>query len=179
MTKTTERKYKAAPAAIKHMEINEKDHEHFLYPGTLFAHMEPYVITTILGSCIAVCLWDPILKYGGMNHYLLPLWNGDGLPSPKYGSIAIPKLIEKMLSFGSNKRSLKAKVFGGASLIKQTSGLLNVGERNITLAEDLLAEEGIPVISGDVGGDQGRKIFLQTNTGMVKLKKIQKTIGVT
>ncbi|MBF0165687.1 MAG: chemotaxis protein CheD, partial [Magnetococcales bacterium] len=63
-------------------------------PGALFAQNGAYVITTVLGSCIAVCLWDRMRKEGGMNHYKLPLWNGDGLPSPKYGNIAIAKLIE-------------------------------------------------------------------------------------
>ncbi|KJR41267.1 chemotaxis protein CheD [Candidatus Magnetoovum chiemensis] len=148
--------------------------EHFLYPGTLFAQKEPYTITTILGSCVAVCLWDPIFKYGGMNHYLLPLWNGDGIPSPKYGNIAIQKLIERMMYLGSNKKNIKAKVFGGGSVIQNTSGLLNVGERNIMIAEDMLAEEGIPVLASNTGGNQGRKIILTTDTCSVLLKKIKK-----
>ncbi|MBF0564056.1 MAG: chemotaxis protein CheD [Nitrospirae bacterium] len=151
--------------------------EHFLYPGTIYAERHVATITTILGSCISVCLWDPVLKIGGMNHYLLPLWNGEGLPSPKYGNIAITKLIEKVLSFGSNKRSLKAKVFGGASIMQQTSGLLNVGERNIIIAEDVLADEGISIISSDVGGPLGRKIIFKTDTGGVLVKKVKKTVG--
>ena len=69
---------------------------HFLFPSTLYVSKEPLAIQTILGSCIAVCLFDPTLKYGGMNHYMVPLWNGQGLESPRYGNIAIDMLINKM-----------------------------------------------------------------------------------
>jgi chemotaxis protein CheD len=151
--------------------------EHFLYPGTLLADKTPYTITTVLGSCISVCFWDPQLKCGGMNHYLLPLWNGEGLASPKYGNIAITKLLEKVLSFGCNRRNLVAKVFGGAAIMQNASGLLNVGERNIMIAEDLLAEEKIMITGSDVGGNLGRKIIFNTETGAVLVKKVQKSTG--
>jgi chemotaxis protein CheD len=62
----------------------ETNNSHFLYPAALFASSQPYVINTILGSCVAVCLWDPVYKVGGMAHYMLPLWNGEGLASPKW-----------------------------------------------------------------------------------------------
>ncbi|MBF0453740.1 MAG: chemotaxis protein CheD [Magnetococcales bacterium] len=143
----------------------------FLLPGALFAKNGDYVITTVLGSCIAVCLWDQALKRGGMNHYKLPLWNGDGLPSPKFGNIAIEKLIEQMLSFGCQKRNMKAKVFGGAAVIKSASGLLNVGERNIEVCKDLLARERIPIAASDVGGEQSRKILFNTADGAILMKK--------
>ncbi|MEO5355803.1 MAG: chemotaxis protein CheD [Nitrospirae bacterium YQR-1] len=149
--------------------------EHFLYPGTLLADRSPYAITTVLGSCISVCLWDMQLKCGGMNHYLLPLWNGEGLASPKYGNIAIIKLIEKVVSFGCNRRNIQAKVFGGAAIMQNSSGLLNVGERNIMIAQDLLAEEKIMIAGSDIGGNQGRKIIFNTETGVVLVKKVQKT----
>jgi len=68
-----------------------EDNTHFLYPAALFASRTPHMVTTILGSCVAICLYDPILKFGGINHYMLPLWNGQGLASPKYGNIAIEK----------------------------------------------------------------------------------------
>ena len=70
---------------------------HFLIEGTILVSVQECNVTTILGSCVAVCLWDPFLKVGGMNHYLLSLWNGKGLPTPRYGNIAIPKLIKKLV----------------------------------------------------------------------------------
>lgn len=143
----------------------------FLYPGTLFAQRGPYVITTILGSCVAVCLWDPVLRVGGMNHYLLPLWNGDGLPTPKYGNVAIPMLIEKLVSLGSQKQNIKAKVFGGANVLENLSGLLDIGERNIRIFESILSECRIEVLGKDVGGTVGRKVIFDTFSGSVFVKK--------
>ena len=95
----------------------DNDKSHFLYPSAIFASPEPYVIKTILGSCVAVCFWDRVLKIGGMCHYMLPFWNGEGLASPKYGNIAIEKLLEKMYALGSNRFNIVAKVFGGGEII--------------------------------------------------------------
>ncbi|MFP4023226.1 MAG: chemotaxis protein CheD [Thiohalospira sp.] len=147
---------------------------HFLYPAALYASKEPFQINTILGSCVAVCLYDPVLKYGGMCHYMLPLWNGDGLASPKYGNIAIEKLVEKMINFGSKKFNLKAKIFGGGEVIETENPKFNVGQRNIVFAKEMLAEENIPVVSSSVGGKLGRKIIFFTDTGEVKQRYVQK-----
>lgn len=147
---------------------------HFLYPATLFAHKEPHIVSTILGSCVAVCLWDPALQIGGINHYMLPLWNGQGLASPKYGNIAIEKLIERMLQMGSKKANLKAKVFGGGEVIETQISHFQIGERNIVLAMEALKEEKIPIISQSVGGKLGRKIQYNTQTGAVLHKFIEK-----
>lgn len=159
------------------METGTAKKEHFLYPGALFAKRGECVVSTILGSCISVCLWDPVLKIGGINHYMLPLWNGEGLPSPKYGNIAISKLIENMLQLGSKKGHLKAKVFGGAEVLQRSGGILNISVRNIELAWEILNTEGIPVISKEVGGNQGRKLLFNTETGSVLLRKVRKTLG--
>ena len=113
---------------------------HFLYPSLIFVSRKPHFINTILGSCVAVCMWDPILKFGGMSHYMLPLWNGDGLASPKYGNIAIEKLLEKMILHGSNKYNIVAKVFGGGEVIDTQTQYFHIGERNIQLAWDTLEE---------------------------------------
>jgi chemotaxis protein CheD len=144
---------------------------HYLLPGMLFAHFEPHTVTTILGSCIAVCLWDPKARIGGMNHFLLPLWNGEGLPTPRYGNIAIVQLIEKIESLGGARGRLIAKVFGGSSMWAPSKGLTTVGERNISLCDRLLAEHRIPVAGSDVGGELGRKIIFHTQTGEVLLRR--------
>src|SRR6188768_1151183 len=83
--------------------------EYFLFPSTLFADRRSHKVQTILGSCIAVCLFDDRLKFGGINHYMMPWWNGKDLPSPKYGDIAVDRLIEKMIALGSVKQNLSAK----------------------------------------------------------------------
>ncbi|MBF0141920.1 MAG: chemotaxis protein CheD [Magnetococcales bacterium] len=153
------------------MTNGKESNQPFLLPGAIFAKNGRYVITTVLGSCIAVCLWDPVKRVGGMNHYKLPLWNGDGLPSPKFGNIAITKLLEALLDMGCLQSSLKAKVFGGAAVIKSASGILNVGERNIQAARDLLGAEGIPIIASDVGGEQSRKVIFDTYEGSILMRK--------
>ncbi|MBN2521264.1 MAG: chemotaxis protein CheD [Bacteroidales bacterium] len=148
---------------------------YYLYPAALYASTEPMYIHTILGSCVAICLWDSVLKIGGMNHYMLPLWNGQGLASPKYGNIAVNKLYEKMIAMGSSHKNLKAKIFGGSDVLGNNGNFFSIGERNIEIAKTLLHEYNLPVISSDLGGQQGRKIRFYTYTGEVNLKYIDKT----
>ncbi|MFA5074278.1 MAG: chemotaxis protein CheD [Nitrospirota bacterium] len=154
----------------------KSDKQHFLMSGSIFVHGKPCVVTTVLGSCVSICVWDPLTKIGGMNHYMLPFWNGEGLASPKYGSIAIPKMLEKMIRLGANKKGIQAKIFGGSEVLRVTSSAMNIGERNIMLAQDMLQEEKIPVISSDVGGKTGRKIIYDTSTGNVFVKKLANQI---
>ena len=151
--------------------------EHYLYPGTLFAHQEQHVVTTVLGSCVSVCLWDSKLHVGGINHYMLPLWNGEGLATPKYGNIAINKLYEKIRSFGCKHSNIQAKVFGGGDVLAVTNAVINVGGRNVLLAMDMLKEMKIKVISSDVRGRTGRKLLFNTHTGVVLMKRLSKQIN--
>ena len=74
----------------------------------MFASAQPAEVTTILGSCVAVCFWDRYLGIGGINHYMLPTWNGMELASPKYGNIAIERLLERMEQLGAQKKNLVA-----------------------------------------------------------------------
>jgi chemotaxis protein CheD len=152
-----------------------EDNVHFLYPAALFASKTPHMVTTILGSCVAVCMHDPILRIGGINHYMLPLWNGQGLASPKYGNIAIERLLEKMLSLGCSKYNLQSKIFGGGEVIQTTVTQFNIGARNIKLAMEMLEELKIPIIGHSVGGKLGRKILFNTETFEIRQKFIQKT----
>jgi chemotaxis protein CheD len=146
--------------------------KHFLYPGAIFLSPEPYIITTILGSCVAICLYDPVLKIGGINHYMLPLWNGQGLASPRYGNIAIKKLIENIEALGSSRSNIKAKVFGGAEIISTNISQFMIGERNISIAKDILHEEKIHIVASSVGGKIGRKIIFDTYSGEVRQKYV-------
>lgn len=144
---------------------------HYLYPGTLFVHARPHLVTTVLGSCVSVCLWDPVTRVGGINHYLLPLWNGEGLPTPKYGNIAIAKLIEKVQAISRHPDRIVAKVFGGSSMWEKAEGLLAIGQRNIELAHDLLEQHRIQIAASDLGGSQGRKIIFNTADGTVLMRR--------
>ena len=144
--------------------------QHYLYPSTLFVNKDPYKVVTVLGSCISICLYDKKLKIGGINHYMLPLWNGNGLASPKYGNLAIKKLIKLMESLGCNKKDMIAKVFGGANQINSSA---KIGERNIQIAIDVMKEEGIKISAKSVGGTIGRKIIFDTHTAEVMMKYVK------
>ena len=146
--------------------------KHFLYPGAIYMSTEPALVTTILGSCVAICLYDPILQIGGINHYMLPLWNGQGLASPRYGNIAIEKLIANIIALGSKKENLKAKIFGGAEIIATSVNQFMIGKRNIIIAKEILHEENIPIVSSSTGGKLGRKIIFNTETGEVRQKYV-------
>ncbi len=143
----------------------------------MFASAQPAEVTTILGSCVAVCLWDRYLGIGGINHYMLPTWNGMELASPQYGNIAIDRLYEKMLLLGCQKQNLVAKVFGGGEVIAVSSSAMHIGERNIMVANEMLAEKNIPIIGRSTGGNNGRKIIFNTHTGEVLQCYIKSQIG--
>ena len=151
--------------------MTEEIGNHYLFPSTIFISKQHYIIDTVLGSCVAVCLYDQKIKIGGLNHFMLPLWNGDVLASPKYGNIAIEKLIEKMILNGASKQNMIAKIFGGANQINST---INIGERNIQISKEHLATAGIKIVAESVGGAVGRKIKFNTRTGEVSMKFLSK-----
>ncbi len=141
--------------------------KHFLFPGNLHVSKDECLITTVLGSCISVCLWDSVQRMGGMNHFMLPLWNGDGLATPKYGNIAMEKLLDRILDIGCRRQYLVAKVFGGANITGTGREAFMIGERNTNLALMTLEEWRIPIVATDTGGRVGRKVIMNTSTGVV------------
>jgi chemotaxis protein CheD len=154
------------------MRLTENDRylEHFLFPNTIYASNKPARILTILGSCVAVCLYDDVLNFGALNHYMLPWWGGDGIPSPKYGDIAVLRLIDRMCSFGCRKENMVAKIFGGADQHSIGSKGYEIGARNIVTAEQVLQKESIQIIARSTGGGLGRKIVFHTESNKVLMK---------
>lgn len=146
----------------------------FIHVGEIHVDVGSVAISTVLGSCVAVCLYDKKLGIGGMNHYLLPFWNGNGLQSPKFGNISIPKLIEAMLDMGANFKTMEAKIFGGASMNIPVSQNMMIGEKNILVAKEILKEYKIAIVASDVGGENGRKIQFNLEHGKVLLKYTSK-----
>lgn len=142
---------------------------YFLQPGFLFVSQEDYLIQTVLGSCVAVCLWDKKNKMGGMNHYI---WNRPFKDerNGKFGSHSIPYLIFMMLEMGSSIADLQAHVIGGAQNPQMHSF---VGKDNVEIAEQLLSKRKIKILSRDVGGEVGRKVIFHNTTGEVLIYKIQ------
>jgi chemotaxis protein CheD len=108
---------------------------------------------------------------------MLPWWNGNGIPSPKYGDVAMEQLVKRMEFLGSSKKNLVAKVFGGAYQHFQNSNhqaSLDIGTRNIEVALNFLEEHQIPVMGKSVGGALGRKIIFYTSTSIVHMRIFDK-----
>jgi chemotaxis protein CheD len=126
-------------------------------------------LTTLLGSCVATCLWDPETKVGGMNHYLLPGSGARDADQLRYGVNAMELLVNGMLKRGAHKSRLVAKIFGGASMLNVKS---DIGARNVAFAKQFLADEGIAVVGGSLGGVKGRLIRFFPADGRAQQKFI-------
>ncbi len=145
---------------------------HYLQPGQLLACLEPTWITTILGSCVSVCLWDRHQGIGAINHYLLPHGYYDHEQSLRYGPIAIARLLESMRALGSTHGDLQAKLFGGAWILAAPRREDHIGALNVQVARDELRRAGVAIAAEDVGGSRGRKIVFHTESGIALVKKL-------
>ena len=152
-----------------------------LYPGEFFATADDsQYISTVLGSCIAITLFDARTKIGGMNHFMLARDNRGHADAQagRFGEYAIELLLNDMLKRGAKKQHLTAKVFGGGNIFDSTEdAVVQVGSENIAFAFDYLERESIPVKSSNVGGNLPRKIFFDPKTSRVWLKFIQKRLA--
>lgn len=128
--------------------------EYLLKPGYIVLYQEPAVVYIVLGSCVAVSLFDTRLNFGGLCHFQFPEPESDTPPTARFGSLAIPKLYRMMLEAGAQKDSIQAQVFGGAD-----KPGCDVGAKNAELACSWLEKTGIRIVSQDVGGEKGRKIM--------------------
>ncbi len=125
------------------------------------------MLTTILGSCVAACLYDPVAAIGGMNHFLLPGerpgYDQKGHSGAmRYGAYSMELLVNGLLREGAQRGRLRAKLFGGARMLK---GLTDVGSLNADFAERFLREEGIAIVGGSLRGDRGRRIQFWPTSG--------------
>ena len=149
-------------------EKREDSSSHFLDAGQVYVSPKAQSIVLILGSCVAVCIWDAVNGIGGAAHYLLPEWDGWGTASPRYGSVAIGTLLQKLGAAGASREHLRAKVFGGA-LVKGTrtdgAGIDRLGSRNVETALEILAEERIPIAYVEAMGSREQRVVFQTDSG--------------
>ena len=152
-----------------------------LAPGEFYSTGNPGVISTLLGSCIAACLYDPRNRLIGMNHFMLsnPRYSRD-MPihvteAGRYGIQAMELLINDMMSKGTNRRLLRAKIFGGASLMNrelEQGNFFCVGQVNCKFICQYLESEDIPIDAADLGGDFGRVIHFSNGDFSVHRRKI-------
>ncbi len=150
-----------------------------ILPGEYFVSQEPKVVYTVLGSCISVCLRDPFINVGGMNHFMLAAPAREGgrdswAESGRYGSFAMEMLINDLLKLGVKKNRLEAKVFGGGKIY---DGNMDIGAKNAAWALDYLEREGLPLMKANVGDVCPRKVFFFTDSGKVLMKKLDRVVA--
>ena len=128
------------------------------------------VISTVLGSCVSICLWDEDVGVGGMNHLLLPELASDAGALNSVGAIAMERLINRMVREGADRRRLRAKLFGGGSML---SGLTDIGARNARFGRNYLVREAIPCEAESTGGEKARRIKFWPSTGRVRQRFVE------
>ncbi|MBX7255034.1 MAG: chemotaxis protein CheD [Candidatus Hydrogenedentes bacterium] len=145
---------------------------YYLEPGYVYFSKQPTTLRAVVGSCVAVCLYDRILQMGGMNHYLRPHISDQTKATPQYGNVAISALVRMMDEAGSRRRDVVAQVLGGGA--PEDAQANWIGDQNVSIAREILARKGIRIVSEDVGGSVGRKIVFDTGTGEIAVLKVQK-----
>jgi chemotaxis protein CheD len=123
-------------------------------------------MTTVLGSCVSVCLFDSLHCFGGMNHYLLPSPGEGG----RHGEWSIRELYQRMLALGSRPRNLQAKVFGGGSPLALANDISAVGAANVRVAFDTLGKLRVSVIGESVGGNAGMRLYFENWSGLALVR---------
>lgn len=134
--------------------------------GGVCVEAAPAQLSTVLGSCVSICLWSAERKIGGLNHFLLP-WSTPEDQSTQRGDVAWGRLLERMLVAGAPRRTLVAKIFGGAS---SAPAVWRMGAENILCAWESLAHAKIRVAAADVGGRRGRHVTFNVSTGVALVR---------
>lgn len=149
-----------------------------LLPGDFYVTREDEVLDTVLGSCVSACIRNPKTGIGGMNHFMLPhprnnepsdSWGAVASSATRYGSASMEQLINKILSAGGTRADLEVKIFGGARVLSVAT---DVGQHNVEFVRDFLKQEGLKVVSEDVGNTTPRHIQYFAVSGKVRVKHL-------
>jgi chemotaxis protein CheD len=148
--------------------------------GTNFVTADPkIVLTTVLGSCVACCLFDPHAKVGGMNHFLLAQpregMRSDNTEAERYGLFAMELLVNEMLKAGATRSTLRAHLYGGANM---HAGMQAIGTSNARFAEDFLARDRIPLAHRDLGGTQARRVEFRAAMGQARCRLVEAEVPI-
>lgn len=155
-----------------------------IHPGEYYVSNKNVVISTLLGSCVAACLYDPVNRVVGMNHFLLSTKrNIENIPvcvteAGRYGVHAMELVINGMLKLGAKRENISAKAFGGGSFYQShhgSGGFFRVGEINSRFIFEFLKNDGIPLVAYDLGGDTGRMIRFLSDDFSVLVRRFKKS----
>lgn len=138
-------------------------------PGEFYITNQNMVITTVLGSCISACIHDPVTKFGGMNHFMLPAESEDQGRSMRYGLFAMEQLVNELMKRGCDRHRIQVKLTGGGDMM---GGLTNIGQQNIDFIKQYIVDEGLRVLSTDLGGDQARRVAYFPVEGRLLVNKL-------
>jgi chemotaxis protein CheD len=154
-------------------KANDAPGTKFLLPGQLQVATAPARFSTILGSCVTLCLWDRKRRIGGMNHVLLPDGSAEAPNKYRYANIANKALLEQMIAAGCRLDDMVAGIYGGATIYGFDADSTNsIGTKNIAAVLDFLKSTGIPVASQETGGRHGRKIMFDLQSGATTVEEL-------
>lgn len=150
-----------------------------ILPGEYYATHADEMISTVLGSCVAACIWDPKIGVGGMNHFLLPepvgdrgSWAQQNGRAARYGVDAMEQLVNAVLKAGGERSRLQAKIFGGGQIL---ANMTDIGKRNIDFVRRYLATEGLHPVAEDVGDIVPRHVRFFPTTGKAQVRRLRST----
>ncbi len=143
-----------------------------VFSGEFYVTADPgEMLCTILGSCVAACIRDPVTKIGGMNHFLLPGSTTSQGDSARFGAFAMEQLINEILKLGASRERLEMKVFGGGNVIDSSA---MIGDKNATFVKKFLKDEGFKIASEHLGGKHPRRIHYFPETGKVFMRVLHR-----
>ncbi|VAW17803.1 Chemotaxis protein CheD, partial [hydrothermal vent metagenome] len=144
----------------------------FLLPAEYHITKKPKLLATLLGSCVAICVYNKISKIAAMNHFVHAESNGEKTNIGRFGDLSCRHIIDSLLSVDGQRSNYEAKIFGGGAVVGHLGLGVGIGEKNIASGRQVLEEYGIPIIESDVGGSRGRKIYFDCNTQKVEVRMI-------
>lgn len=155
-----------------------QDNRVVINQGEFFCSCSPHTVSTVLGSCVAVCLFDSRRQIGGMNHFVIPQAPPHRADDGRYGNVGMRQLLDGMLAAGAHLPDLTAKLFGGAvpRWIDRGSRFA-VGRSNVETARLYLHQMGIPVVAERVGGSGGIRVYFDTWDGAARVRLVRSTLG--
>lgn len=146
----------------------------YVHAGQVVVSAEAEALTTILGSCVSVCLYDAVARVGGLNHYLLPCSAVAPLNAARYGPGAIALLFDQMIASGATATRMAAQIFGGAAVLAAFGNEKDhLGMRNARLARAILLDYGVAITVEDVGGTRGRVLTFSPRDGVARVQLIR------
>jgi len=144
-----------------------------IHVGGVHVARGPGVVRTLLGSCIAACLFEPTSRVGGMNHFLLPRGAATAPDPARFGIHAMERLINRMMAYGADRGGIVAKLFGGGHVLATDESPNSVPIQNVRFIQEFMAIEDIPVVARDLGGSHARLVVFETGTGKAYVRRLR------